>query len=114
MLLGPACAASCACAATTSSTATTRTPSKTAEAFDDEGWFHTGDLGTVDDDGRISYQGRLKDMLKVGGENVAAIEIESYLGDASGGVDRPGGGRAGRQVRGGGGGVPRAASRGRR
>ena len=54
-------------------------PERTAEAFDDEGWFHTGDLGTVDEDGRISYQGRLKDMLKVGGENVAAIEIESYL-----------------------------------
>jgi fatty-acyl-CoA synthase len=54
-------------------------PERTAAAFDDEGWFHTGDLGVVDADGRISYQGRLKDMLKVGGENVAAIEIESYL-----------------------------------
>jgi fatty-acyl-CoA synthase len=54
-------------------------PEKTAAAFDSDGWFHTGDLGAIDDDGRISYQGRLKDMLKVGGENVAAIEIESYL-----------------------------------
>jgi fatty-acyl-CoA synthase len=54
-------------------------PERTAAAFDDAGWFHTGDLGIVDADGRISYQGRLKDMLKVGGENVAAIEIESYL-----------------------------------
>jgi fatty-acyl-CoA synthase len=54
-------------------------PEKTAAAFDAEGWFHTGDLGTVDAEGRVTYQGRLKDMLKVGGENVAAIEIESYL-----------------------------------
>lgn len=54
-------------------------PDKTAEAFDRDGWFHTGDLGVLDVEGRVSYQGRLKDMLKVGGENVAAIEIESYL-----------------------------------
>jgi fatty-acyl-CoA synthase len=54
-------------------------PEKTAASFDRDGWFHTGDLGTVDATGRVSYQGRIKDMLKVGGENVAAIEIESYL-----------------------------------
>jgi fatty-acyl-CoA synthase len=54
-------------------------PDKTAESFDADGWFHTGDLGVLDAEGRISYQGRLKDMLKVGGENVAAVEIESYL-----------------------------------
>ena len=48
-------------------------------SFDDEGWFHTGDLGSIDTNERITYLGRTKDMLKVGGENVAAVEIEGYL-----------------------------------
>ena len=52
---------------------------KTEEAFDSDGWFHTGDIGSMDEDGRISYLGRTKDMLKVGGENVAAAEIEALL-----------------------------------
>ena len=56
-----------------------KSPEKNAEAFDADGWFHTGDLGTIDANGRITYLGRTKDMLKVGGENVAAVEIESYL-----------------------------------
>jgi acyl-CoA synthetase (AMP-forming)/AMP-acid ligase II len=54
-------------------------PQQTAEVIDDEGFFHTGDLCSLDSDGRILYHGRLKDMLKVGGENVAAVEVESYL-----------------------------------
>ena len=54
-------------------------PEKTAEVLEPDGWYHTGDLGVLDEEGRLSYQGRLKDMLKVGGENVAAIEIESYI-----------------------------------
>jgi fatty-acyl-CoA synthase len=54
-------------------------PERTAEALDADGWFHTGDIGALTAEGRISYLGRTKDMLKVGGENVAAIEIESYL-----------------------------------
>ncbi len=53
-------------------------PVKTAETFRD-GWFRTGDLGMVDDAGQIFFLGRLKDMLKVGGENVAAVEIESFI-----------------------------------
>jgi acyl-CoA synthetase (AMP-forming)/AMP-acid ligase II len=44
------------------------------------GWLHTGDLGRLDEDGRVSYGGRSKDMLKVGGENVSALEVEAYLG----------------------------------
>ncbi len=55
-------------------------PEKTASQIDADGFFHTGDIGELDPDGRISYLGRVKDMLKVGGENVAAVEIESYLG----------------------------------
>jgi fatty-acyl-CoA synthase len=54
-------------------------PQRTAEAVEPGGWFHTGDIGSLDADGRIAYHGRTKDMLKVGGENVAALEIESYL-----------------------------------
>jgi acyl-CoA synthetase (AMP-forming)/AMP-acid ligase II len=52
---------------------------KTAESFDAEGWFHSGDLGRETADGRLVYVGRTKDMLKVGGENVAAAEVESLM-----------------------------------
>ena len=44
-----------------------------------DGWLCTGDLGYVSAGGLVTYDGRLKDMLKIGGENVAALEIESYL-----------------------------------
>lgn len=56
-----------------------RDAQKTAEAIDPEGWLHTGDLGSLDQHGRIMFHGRLKDMLKVGGENVAAAEIEQFI-----------------------------------
>ena len=49
------------------------------DVFDEHGWFFTGDLAALDDGGRIAYLGRIKDMLKVGGENVGALEIESVL-----------------------------------
>lgn len=56
-----------------------RDEAKTAEALDSDGWFHSGDIGSLDDNGHIMFHGRIKDMLKVGGENVAAVEIESLL-----------------------------------
>jgi len=56
-----------------------KSPEKTAEALDEEGWFHSGDLISIDADGQIMFHGRLRDMLKVGGENVAAVEIETCL-----------------------------------
>lgn len=59
-------------------------PVKTAETIDAEGWLHTGDIGTIDEKGRIMFLGRTKDMLKVGGENVAASEIESHILKKSG------------------------------
>ena len=54
-------------------------PEENAKAFDEAGWFHTGDMGSLDNKGRICFHGRLKDMLKVGGENVSPLEIEAWL-----------------------------------
>ena len=56
-----------------------KAPGKTAEALDEGGWFHSGDMISIDEDGQVMFHGRIKDMLKVGGENVAAVEIESHL-----------------------------------
>ena len=53
-------------------------PDKTAETIRD-GWLHTGDIGSIDAHGHIMFHGRTKDMMKVGGENVAAAEIEAVL-----------------------------------
>jgi fatty-acyl-CoA synthase len=54
-------------------------PGQETDAVDEDGCFHTGDWGSLDELGRITYHGRLKDMLKIGGENVAAVELESFL-----------------------------------
>ncbi|NQY76113.1 MAG: AMP-binding protein [Halomonas sp.] len=51
----------------------------TAEAIDETGWMHTGDLATMDDEGYIQIVGRIKDMVIRGGENVYPKEIEEFL-----------------------------------
>ena len=52
---------------------------RNADAFDDEEWFRTGDLGTLDADGFLTITGRLKDIIIRKGENIAAKEIEDVL-----------------------------------
>ena len=53
-------------------------PERTAAAFEG-GWFHSGDLATIDDEGYITVVDRKKDMIKSGGENVASREVEEAL-----------------------------------
>ena len=72
-----------------------RDPDKTAEAFRG-GWFHSGDLGYLDDGGRLYVVDRKKDMIKTGGENVASREVEEAIYQLDGvaevavfGVDHP-------------------------
>lgn len=50
-----------------------------SETFDSAGFFHTGDLGFLDTTGRLHFQGRLKDVIKTAGVNVAAQEVEEVL-----------------------------------
>jgi fatty-acyl-CoA synthase len=52
---------------------------RTAEAIDEDGWMHSGDLATMDDSGYVRIVGRLKDMIIRGGENIYPREIEEYL-----------------------------------
>ena len=54
-------------------------PDATAEAIDAQGWFHSGDVGYVDEDGFLFICDRLKDMVISGGENVYPAEVESVL-----------------------------------
>lgn len=54
-------------------------PADTSKAIDDEGWLHTGDRGVLRPSGHLEYHGRIKDMLRVGGENIAPAEVEEVL-----------------------------------
>ena len=56
-----------------------RAPEATAATFDADGYFFTGDLGLLDDEARVHFRGRLKEMIKTGGINVAPLEVEEVL-----------------------------------
>jgi acyl-CoA synthetase (AMP-forming)/AMP-acid ligase II len=58
-------------------------PEHSRAAFLD-GWLRTGDIGRIDDDGRVYLVDRLKDMINRGGENVYSVEVENALSDAPG------------------------------
>lgn len=51
----------------------------TAQAFDAEGWYHTGDIGQLDDDGYLTITDRKADIIIRGGENISALEVEEVL-----------------------------------
>ncbi len=54
-------------------------PEGTAKSIDKEGWMHSGDLASMDDAGYVRIEGRLKDMIIRGGENIYPREIEAFL-----------------------------------
>ncbi len=54
-------------------------PEATRQAIDEQGWLHTGDIGTMDEEGNFRITGRLKDMIIRGGENIYPREIEEFL-----------------------------------
>jgi acyl-CoA synthetase (AMP-forming)/AMP-acid ligase II len=56
-------------------------PEDTAQAIDDDGWFHTGDIGHVDEGGYVYVSDRLKDMIISGGENIYSPEVERVLSE---------------------------------
>jgi fatty-acyl-CoA synthase len=54
-------------------------PELTKETIDADGWVHTGDLGSLDDDGNVTLAGRIKELIIRGGENISPCEIETAL-----------------------------------
>jgi acyl-CoA synthetase len=54
-------------------------PALTAHAIDDDGWYHTGDIGVMDDDGFVTITDRKSDIIIRGGENISALEVEEIL-----------------------------------
>jgi len=56
-----------------------RKPEETAKAIDADGWLHTGDLGVLNQEGYLTFKGRLKELIRVGGENVSPWEVENFI-----------------------------------
>jgi acyl-coenzyme A synthetase/AMP-(fatty) acid ligase len=56
-----------------------RSPELTARVFDDEGWFYTGDVGYIGDDGNLRLVDRKRDLIIRGGQNIYPAEVEAYL-----------------------------------
>ncbi|MBI3227625.1 MAG: AMP-binding protein [Mycolicibacterium cosmeticum] len=54
-------------------------PELSARAFDEDGWYHTGDIGVLDEDGYLTITDRKSDVIIRGGENISAIEVEEAL-----------------------------------
>ncbi|NNC81869.1 MAG: acyl--CoA ligase [Acidimicrobiales bacterium] len=54
-------------------------PEETAQSLDGDGWFHTGDIATIDEDGFVAIVDRAKDVIIRGGENVGSAEIEAVI-----------------------------------
>jgi acyl-CoA synthetase (AMP-forming)/AMP-acid ligase II len=54
------------------------------ETFDEDGFFHTGDGGFIDDIGRVHWHGRMNDIIKTGGANVSPLEIDAVLAECPG------------------------------
>ena len=54
-------------------------PERTREALDEEGWFHTGDVGVIDEDGSLLFKGRFKELIRTGGINVSPADVEDVL-----------------------------------
>lgn len=59
-------------------------PERTDRALDDDGWFHSGDLGFIDEEGRLRINGRKKEIIIRGGENLSAREIDDDLVECPG------------------------------
>ena len=88
-------------------------PELTAKAFDEDGWYRTGDVGVLDDDGYLTITDRKADVIIRGGENISALEVEEVLLAMP---QRRRGGRGGRSRRaarraGGGGPAPQGRAR---
>jgi len=58
-------------------------PEATAEALRD-GWYHTGDLGALDEEGYLQVTGRMREVIRSGGESVSPLEVEAALAGAAG------------------------------